>query len=364
MKILQIPASVASQMSITLKALRQIGVDAKGLSLSSPLIESTDGIETYKMVQRRAHPIIGSLKTLSWFNKLRIAVNWADLIHWQGAEATIPGMLDLRYIALINKPRIIEFWGTDIRNPDIAMRDNPFLKRLLSSHTNDYPINSERSRKYQLIFSKLGFECLVPSVEMGAYIQKDIYPVFHMFDVCLPVEQFEPIYPDPLQPRPLVVHAPSNKLIKGTSYVLNIVEKLKKEHDFEFKLIHNVRRDEALKIIKQCDIMLDQFIIGSYGIAALEAMAFGKPAICYITDSVLNKMPESFPMVNANPDNLEKILGALLSDGEKRQCIGKKSRVYVEQYHDSRKVVHKLVEIYKCVIDKWNNRQPNSNVLP
>jgi hypothetical protein len=105
----------------------------------------------------------------------------------------------------------------------------------------------------------------------------------------------------------------------------------------------------------EADIFLDQFIIGYYGMAALEAMAYGKPVLCYVKPSVLKEEPPNLPIVNANPDNLVEMLEPLLQDGRLRLVLGKQGRAHVEKYHDAVKLAYQLVEIYQEVIQEGNH---------
>ena len=95
------------------------------------------------------------------------------------------------------------------------------------------------------------------------------------------------------------------------------------------------------------DIIVDQLIVGSHGVFACEAMALGKPVICYILDELLPTYPSGFPVINANPNNVKKVLEELICSPETRYEIGKKSRIYVEKVHDIKVVASKLLKIYK-----------------
>ena len=97
---------------------------------------------------------------------------------------------------------------------------------------------------------------------------------------------------------------------------------------------------------------MDQVVGGSHGLATLEAMAFGKPVVCYIKPSLVPKFPPELPIVNANQDNLAEVLAGLLADGARRQRIGRQSRAYVEKYHDAHDVARRLVTIYEELLAK------------
>lgn len=352
MKVLHLPVNIASQISVTVRALRDIGVDARGLVRNNSPIQGGEGIETFEIVSRRRHPVRGVMQTLCrWYGFLS-AIRWADVVHWHDGSGALPRDLDLKFIAFLNKARIVEFWGSDIRIPEIAVADNPYLAKLFSDPNNDYRISYQKSRTIQNRFARYGFECLIPCPELVAYVQRDLFPSLFKAGRGLILSEFNPKYPDPTRRRPVVVHMPSRLMAKGTPSVLGAIEQLKAQYDFEFKLIHGAPRAEALAMVGDCDILLDQFVIGSFGMAAVEAMALGKPALCYIKPSLIPQFPSDFPVVNANQDNLVQVLGSLLVDGQRRYEIGRQSRAYVEKYHDAHQIARQLVTIYQKLIEK------------
>lgn len=352
MKVLHLPHNIASQISITVRALRDIGIEARGLVINNSPIQDSKGLETFDIKSRRRHPVRGIIQTLSWWYTAQSAIRWADVVHWHFGSATLPKGLDLKYIAFLNKARIVEFWGSDIRIPEIAVRDNPYLEKLLSDPNNDYRISYQKSRTIQETFARCRFECLIPGPELVAYVQRDLFPSLFKAEAGLILSEFDPKYPDPTRRRPVVVHMPSHLRAKGTPSVLRAIEQLKAQYDFEFKLIHGLPHAEALAMVRDCDIMLDQFVIGSFGVAALEAMALGKPVLCYIKPSLLSRLPPDFPIINANQDNLVKVLGSLLKDGQRRHEIGRQSRAYIEKHHDAHQIAQQLVSIYQELIEK------------
>ena len=100
-------------------------------------------------------------------------------------------------------------------------------------------------------------------------------------------------------------------------------------------------------MMRDCDIFVDQVTGGDHGLAAIEAMAFGKPVICYIKPSVRDSLPHDLPIVSATPDDLPVVLSRLLSDGPWRAELGRRGRAYVEKHHDARTIAKQLLEIYR-----------------
>lgn len=162
---------------------------------------------------------------------------------------------------------------------------------------------------------------------------------------------FAPRVPDPKAARPLIVHAPSRRLIKGTERILAAIETLRVEGlVFDFRLIEGCEHRAALEAMHPADVFVDSLIMGNYGLAAIEAMSMGKPVVCYVKEGLRREYPASLPIVQAEPGSLATILRDLLSNGEKRALLGRESRAYVEQFHDAHKNARAMVSAYETVI--------------
>jgi hypothetical protein len=365
MRVLHLPTNAASQISIMVRAQRSIGLEARGIVLDPHIMQAEEGVQALAPIAPDASRLSARWQTLRRLAGFAAAARWADVIHWHFDTRLAPGDVDLKIVAALGKARIVEFWGSDIRIPEIAVRDNPYLAELVAAAASDpggrvstYPISYRRSRGAQERFARHGFACLVPGPEMHDYVQPDLFPSPYRAEAALNLEDFTPSFPDPARRRPVVVHSPSHLAIKGTDIVLAAIEQLGARHDFEFRLVHNVPHTDALGVMRECDIFLDQFIIGSFGTAALEAMALGKPAVCFLKPSVVANLPSDAPFLNANPDNLAEVVGSLLADGGRRNEIGQRSRAYVERHHDAGAIARQMVGIYDELLGE--KRQGNN----
>jgi glycosyltransferase involved in cell wall biosynthesis len=347
MRVLHLPSNIASLPSHTVRGLRKIGVDARGLIIGNAIIQSADELKVINVTGRIWSPRWFWTNLIASYYVLK-CVLWADVIHWYFDGKAIPFGLDLKLIKFLNKPAVVEWLGSDIRIPEIEFADNPYYRRVFHNGY-EYEESYNRSRQTQQRFADAGFIPLA-TTGMTQYIQKEIIPNYYFIRQRIILSDFTPFYPDPNKLKPLIVHAPSAQIVKGTEAVLNAIDELKKKYDFEFILLQGIHRKKALQIMQKADIFLDQFIGGHHGMAALEAMAYGKPVLCYIKPSLIGETPPDIPIVNANPDNLIEILEPLLQDGKLRHEIGRRSREYVEKYHDAFKLAHQLVEIYNEVI--------------
>lgn len=139
-------------------------------------------------------------------------------------------------------------------------------------------------------------------------------------------------------PEPLILHAPSKSIKKGTRYLLEAVEKLKKEgYRFKFLLCENMDNVEVRRKLSRSEIVVDQLLARAYGLFAIEAMASGNVVLGNAKGGDYG-FPEELPILTTNPDNIYENLEMVLKNPQLRIEMAQKGRVYVEEYHDHIKV--------------------------
>ena len=167
----------------------------------------------------------------------------------------------------------------------------------------------------------------------------------------IPVDSLEPNYPEPKESDPIrIVHAPTNRKVKGTKFVVDAVEKLiSKGYDIDFQIIENLPHSRALELYSFADIIVDWVNpdYGLFGMFGKEAMALGKPVIASISPTLEKHLPDGCPIVKADPDSLETELENLIENRTSLETIGQKSRKYVERIYD----VNKLIREYNSLYD-------------
>ena len=162
--------------------------------------------------------------------------------------------------------------------------------------------------------------------------------------------------PSPLRElpaEPLLVHAPTHRGGKGTKYVLAAFEKLKADGvPFRYELIENKSQEEVRRIFERADLLIDQLLFGWYGGVAVEFMTLGKPAVCYLRDEDLTRLPvgmvEDLPLIRAEPDTIYTVLSDWLTNrrGDWAEQ-GKLSRRFVKKWHDPLKIAGELKKDYE-----------------
>lgn len=337
MKILHLPLNIASQITVTVRALRDLGVQAQGIAF--PGIVTAN--EHILLLSNRKYGFIRNA-----FAIIR-AIAWADAVHWYYHYA-LKMALDLWTAKILNRKRIVEFWGSDIRIPEIEASDNPYYAKFFSRTEYSYAESRANSLARQRVFAGFGTDVLLPCPSLRPYLQNHWFDRVHNIRQRVYLPEYVPIYPD-ISRCPLIIHSPTAPILKGTPVIEATVQSLQSVLSFEYRRVQNMTHLEARKIMQECDIFVDQIIIGSYGLAALEAMAFGKPVVCYIKPSMLSQYPPDLPVVNATIETLPEVLARLIEDGALRRELGRRGREYVEKYHNAHELARQLLQIYQSL---------------
>lgn len=165
----------------------------------------------------------------------------------------------------------------------------------------------------------------------------------HMpYDLCYPclavdTDEVTPAYPERDNAHVLrIVHGTNHPELKGSKAIEGACALLaEKGHPIEYVFVSGLRNEVAQRIYRSADIIVDQLLVGAYGMFAVEAMALGKPVICHITEDVrrANLCYAELPLVDATPATICERLKVLIEDPDLRYSLGISSRKYVERYH-------------------------------
>lgn len=144
---------------------------------------------------------------------------------------------------------------------------------------------------------------------------------------------------------PIIAHAPSDRLVKGTDFVLGALEKLKNEGiKFELRLIENVPYREALKLYAESDILIGELFIPTGGKLDREALAAGKVVLSSVRRDYVDNLPADCPIIDVNPETLYGELKKIILNYPRRIELAKLGRPFVEKYHDISVVCSNLVD--------------------
>lgn len=155
-----------------------------------------------------------------------------------------------------------------------------------------------------------------------------------------------------------IIHAPTNRDIKGTHYLLNAVSKLNAKFPgaVELVLVEGLSHDEAIKQYAQADLVVDQLLVGWYGGFAVEAMLLGKPVVVRIEENDIKFIPPEMArdlecaVINSDPLGLYETLLGCLGDRDKLQSVARAGYEYALKWHAPRYVASLVVEKYNMAL--------------
>jgi len=147
-----------------------------------------------------------------------------------------------------------------------------------------------------------------------------------------------------------VLHLPTNRSIKGTRYVEQACARLRQEGmPVELLLAEHVPHDRVVGLLQQADVVVDQLLVGWYGGVAVEAMATGKPVLCYIReDDAKRFVPfhDRMPIVRTMKETLADDLRQLIVSPSRRREIGEAGRRFVADCHDPLTIARRTLAAY------------------
>lgn len=328
-------SEVAGQNAFSVRGLREIGEDAETVVYyKHPFAYPYDRCLNIDKANRKMLPVYACRLGAFYLE----AIRKYDCFHFHFGHSILNN-IELGTYGIFQKRVFFEFHGSDLRDMATFCKVSgmPFDPAEATS-----PKQHMRNQK----ICKLADGIIVHDDELIPYlplVKSSVYVVPLRVDVG----QFTPCYPKDNNDHIRIVHAPSKRAIKGTAFVLEAFEQLKKKYNnIELVLVEGKKQQEALEIYKTADIIVDQLYAGTYGVFAVESMALGKPVITYISDKMKERLPEELPIISGGTKSIVDALALLISDPKLRIEKGMQGREYVENYHDYRLIAHVLRDIY------------------
>jgi glycosyltransferase involved in cell wall biosynthesis len=345
LRVLQGVSGQAGQPYALAAGLRRLGVEAAACTVNRHRFSYPTDIEVElsrpKSLERTLEelaPVIDRFDVFHFHARSFIS-------RWPGQR--YPSLLDLLILRMRGKKVFFHFRGQEVRlagefselNPYNYVAEDP--DRVFSKMPDDA---KRRARDFICAVCN-GVFAVDP--ELGSYV-----PAARIVPRVLAEEQW-PFVGVSDRARPVVVHAPSRRGVKGTEAVLQAAESLKaKGVDFELRLVEGLDHKEAAAIYRDADIVVDQLRIGWYGVLAVETMALGKPTIAYIREDLVNAAGPDLPIVSATMHDIEAKLNGLIADRELRRKLAQRSRDYFLSVHASERVCRDLLRIYEAAFEQ------------
>jgi len=238
-----------------------------------------------------------------------------DVFHFYFANTLLPRRLQFPLLRVTRRKAVLHYLGSDIRGKS----------------------------PQQLAWGKRADAEIVGSWDAHRWV-----PEAHVVPPPIDLTRY-PVLPAPENERVRIAHAPSNRAKKGTDAVIEACRELPVELD----LIEGVKHDEARRRYAGADVIVDQLVVGWYGLFAIESMATARPVVTYLHDDAVELTERAYgvrvPIVNATKETLVEQLRPLVESAELRRELGERGRAYVERVHDMDAIGGRLVEIYQSL---------------
>jgi glycosyltransferase involved in cell wall biosynthesis len=258
--------------------------------------------------------------------------------------------LELKLYRFSTKKLFITYQGDDARQGDYSLAHFKFN---IASQVDDayyYKESDEFKRKSIQLISRYCHQIYAVNPDLLHVLPKGskFIPYSHIL-----LDDWKPHYTQLESQYLRIGHAPSHRKVKGTEIILNALNALKSEgYCFDLVLVEGMSNAEARKLYETIDVLVDQLFAGWYGGLAVEAMALGKPVIVYIRDEDLKFIPkemaDDLPFICANPENIQEKLAEVLEMPRQDLFeLAKKSRAYVEKWHDPLKIAAEIQKDYE-----------------
>ncbi|MGW2558867.1 glycosyltransferase family 4 protein [Streptomyces sp. NPDC001514] len=218
--------------------------------------------------------------------------------------------------------------GSDIRHPGRHLERHEFslFRDAPKGIAGKLQVKAERNKK---IADESGLPLFVTTPDL-----LDDLPKATWTPLVVDVDAWATDRPVMERKRPIVLHAPSKRWTKGTDRIMPVLTELHDKGVIDFRLAEGIPWAEMQELVKDCDLVLDQFTTGSYGTFAVEAMAAGKPVVAYISEQVKGATQGALPIVSATPTDLREVIESLVGDRENSALIGRESAKFARTYHD------------------------------
>lgn len=254
----------------------------------------------------------------------------------------VPGMgAQIRSLENAGKTVFLVSHGTDTRDPYRHM------EQVQASYFRDAPpayvrkCGTASARNRRLTQNRL-----TPLLVSTPDLQLD-NPGSVWLPVCIDIDKWSSDAAALDGKKPRVLHLPSRRTppIKGTQHIEPVLLRLHEEGLIESVIPESVRHDEMPGLIKSVDVVVDQIQTGSYGVAAVEAMAARRLVVGNVSAPVRDLVPSYVPIVDATPADLEAVLRRVVKEKECYQPLAESGLMFAKEFHDGRRSASALLGV-------------------
>jgi hypothetical protein len=150
----------------------------------------------------------------------------------------------------------------------------------------------------------------------------------------------------------IITHIPSNTSKKGTEFIENVIRLISRTFDVKYYRHTDIQHKDSVSIKSESFMYFDQFVVGAYGNAAIEAMQFGIPTACYLSKMSIEQADGLFddcPIITADlrtRDWYYKLKDVLNSDVS---GLSKRTKEWCDKNHSYEAVGRMWDKLYRTL---------------
>lgn len=371
-KVVQVPTAVGGNPPALSKALRRLGVDSTCCIISQNYLSyEVDRVVVpagSKFLKCEFNRLLFIFECLRKYDVIHYnagtTIATANIIQWPSRDLSVVSLKRFMYSAyllclqyfevslfsLFRKKLFITYQGDDARQGGFC-RSNYDISIATQVDETYYSDKTDAFKKRNISYLSKFCEqvyALNPDLLNVLPSKTKFVPYSHVF-----FDEWKTSYEGLLDNKPLkIVHAPTNRRVKGTDLIIEALSSLKSEGlSFELILVEGLSQAEARKCYEQADILIDQLFAGWYGGLAVELMALGKPVLVYIREEDLRFIPDEMrsdlPFIRVDPSSVKNCLrDVILMPRAELVEIAIKSRAYVEKWHSPERIANMISQDY------------------
>lgn len=324
------PLNVAGQGFQWAEACRKFdGVDSVSFSGARRSVRVMTGQSHRRILHHRFRPTFA--KT-AWVRMvLRHATHFLDesfaTITGDQRTETLTG--DLPWLRDAGVSVAVVFHGSDIRSPSRHLESHPdSFFRLMDPQT---VVKMERATHERRVAAR---ESGLPLFVSTPDLLLDL-PSAAWLPLALDTTAWQSGGPALARRRLRVLHLPSRRVppIKGTSFIDPVMKRLTTEGVVDYVSPVVVAHEHLPDLIRSVDVVIDQLLTGSYGVAAIEAMAAQRLVLGHVNADVRALVDHPIPIVDCAPSSLENQVRKIAADPGRYVDTARAGAAFVEALH-------------------------------
>lgn len=274
-----------------------------------------------------------------------------DVLYFIAGETLLTRKLiawELKWYKKRRKKIIMHFVGSDIRNEEHTQYKNTHIEQYFEGKLTDIPPKqTEWQKKLCSLAMQYADLIFVSTPDLLEFFDRSpkVKHLLVMLDIHDIDTQMKEVIPEKYPQRDTIriVHSPSNIRLKGSDYIDKVMQKVLKKYPNveyintskpEYKDTSHplcaVSRYTLLRLLQKSDILIDQVVIGWYGLQSIEGIYCGNEVIVWIEPHLRPYLVENSPFYICEESVEKSIIQAIENVIHNRK---KSHQDYVKEYH-------------------------------